>query len=185
MKEYLELFLAFLKMGCITFGGGYAVIPIVERELIKGKGWITMEEVIDYFTIAQITPGIIAVNLATFIGNRRKGILGGILATVGFVLPGITLIIIAASFISNIEDYPVVAHAFTGIRVAVGALILDTVIKMMKGIFRNWKIVVIYITAFMLSAFWRVSPMIIVLVAGLIGRFIFLDHGMKETGAHK
>jgi chromate transporter len=182
MKEYLELFLTFLKMGCLTFGGGYAMIPIVERELINKKDWITMEEVMDYYTIAQITPGIIAVNLSTFVGFKKKGPLGGVLTTIGFVLPGITLMVLAAFFIRNIEDYPVVVHAFTGIRVAVGALILDTVIKMMKGIFKDWKTLVIYIAAFLLSAIWGFSPMIIVLAAGLAGLFIYRDRSAKKAG---
>lgn len=182
MKEYLELFLTFLKMGCITFGGGYAMVPIVERELIKKKGWVAMDEVMDYYTIAQITPGIIAVNLSTFIGYKRKGPLGGILATVGFVLPGVILIITAAFFISSVEEYPVVIHAFTGIRIAVGALILDTVVKMVKGIFKDWKALVVYIAAFVLSVVWGVSPMFIVLGAGLLGLFIFRPGAEKKTG---
>lgn len=183
MKEYLELFLTFLKMGCITFGGGYAMIPIVERELIKKKGWTTMEEVMDYYTIAQITPGIIAVNLSTFIGHKKKGILGGILSTVGFVLPGATIIILAALFIRNFQDTPAVQHIFAGIRVAVGALILDTVIKMVKGIFKDYKALIIYVIAFFLSVLWKISPMIIVLGAGLAGLFIYPPR--KSPGPEK
>jgi len=181
MKEYLELFLAFFKMGFITFGGGYAMIPIVERELIKKRGWVTMEEVMDYYTIAQITPGIIAVNLSTFVGYKKKGWLGGTLTTIGFVLPGVTLIILAAFFIRNIEDYPIVIHAFAGIRLAVGALIIDTVIKMVKGIFKDWKALVFYISAFVLSAFWTISPMIIILGAGLVGLVICREPAGKNS----
>ena len=180
MKEYLELFLAFLKMGCITFGGGYAMIPIVERELIKKRGWVTMEEVMDYYTIAQITPGIIAVNLSTFVGYKMKGPLGGILTTIGFVLPGVSLIILAALFIRNFEEIPAVQHAFTGIRIAVGALIIDTVIKMIKGIFKDWKALIFYAAAFILSVFFRISPMLIVLGAGFIGLFIYYPKKRKE-----
>jgi len=182
MKEYMELLLTFLKLGCITFGGGYAMIPVVERELIKKKGWITMEEVMDYYTIAQITPGIIAVNLSTFIGCKRKGAFGGIIATIGFVLPGIALVILAVFFIKNIEKYPAAVHAFTGIRIAVGALILDTVIKMLKGIIKNKTTIVIYIVALALSFFWRVSPMIIVLGAGLAGFLIYRFANRKKDG---
>ena len=182
MREYLELFLTFLKMGCLTFGGGYAMIPIVERELIKRKGWLTMEEVMDYYTIAQITPGIIAVNLSTFVGYKKKGPLGGTLTTIGFILPGATLIIIAAFFIRNVEDYPAVISAFAGIRVAVGALILDTVLKLMKGIFKDWKAVAIYTAAFAFSFVWGISPMIIVLCAGLTGLFIYRDRSERKAG---
>jgi chromate transporter len=181
-KEYVELLLTFLKLGCITFGGGYAMIPVVERELIKKKGWVTMEELMDYFTIAQVTPGIIAVNLSTFIGCKKKGMLGGTIATIGFVFPGVALVILAAFFIRNIEEYPAVVHAFTGIRIAVGALILDTVIRMAKGIFKDPAAIVIYFTAFALSFIWGISPMIIILGLGLAGFFIYRSVNAKKDG---
>jgi chromate transporter len=173
MKEYFDLLVNFLKLGALTFGGGYAMIPVVERELIKKKGWTDMDEVMNYYTIAQVTPGIIAVNLSTFIGYKRKGPLGGFLATVGFVLPGIVFITIIAICLRNFADLPVVQHAFTGIRVAVGALILDTVIKMVKGVFKNWKALVIYIIAFALSFVWSISPVLLVIASGLIGLLVF------------
>ncbi|MDR1862311.1 MAG: chromate transporter, partial [Treponema sp.] len=135
----------------------------------KKRGWTTMDEVMDYYTIAQITPGIIAVNLSTFVGYKQKGPLGGFLATVGFVLPGVSLIIAAALFISNLADIPAVQHAFAGIRIAVGALILDTVIKLIKGVFKDFKALIIYIIAFVLSALWKVSPMLLILGAGAAG----------------
>ena len=139
-----------------------------------------MDEVMEYYTIAQITPGLIGVNLSTFVGYKQKGTLGGILATLGFVLPGATLIIAAALFIGNFADLPVVRHAFTGIRIAVGALILDTVIKMVKGVFKNAKALVIYIIVFALSvlpsgiipAFIK-SPVTLVLVSGLVGLLMY------------
>ena len=185
MKACLEVFLAFLKMGCITFGGGYAVVPVVERELIKKRGWTTMEEVMDYYTIAQITPGLIAVNLSTFVGYKQKGVLGGIFATVGFVLPGVTLIIALALFISNFAEMPVVKHAFAGIRIAVGALILDTVFKLVKGLFKNIKSTLIYFIVFAISVFPKgappfnmlpafvKSPVFLVLVSGLAGLVLY------------
>jgi chromate transporter len=186
LKQYLEVFLTFLKMGCVTFGGGYAMIPVVERELIKKRGWITMDEVMDYYTIAQITPGIIAVNLSTFVGYKQKGILGGFLATLGFVLPGVSLIIAAALFISNLAGIAVVQHAFAGIRIAVGALILDTVIKLVKGVFKDFKALVIYIAAFALSALWQVSPMLLILGAGAAGLVFYrAKKTPPEAGSRK
>ena len=194
MKKLLEIFFTFFKMGCITFGGGYAIIPVVERELVKRKGWVTLDEVMDYFTIAQITPGIIAVNLATFIGDKQKGPLGGFLATVGFILPGITFVMAAALFIANFAELPVVQHAFTGIRIAVGALILDTVIKMTKGAFKDNKAVVIFIVVFAVSvlplgvipAFFR-TPVFLVLVSGLAGLVIYRQKkpASPDTGGNK
>ena len=182
MKEYLDIFFTFFRMGCMTFGGGYAMIPIVERELIKKKGWIPIEEVMDYYTVGQIIPGIIAVNLSTFVGYKRKGTLGGILAPIGFILPGVTIILALAIFISNFADIPVVQHAFAGIRIAVGALILDTVIKLAKGALKDAKAIVIFIIVFSLSvipaglvpipAFLK-SPVFLVPVSGLAGYIIY------------
>jgi chromate transporter len=173
LKGCLEVFLTFLKMGCVTFGGGYAMIPVVERELIKKHGWVTMDEVMDYYTIAQITPGIIAINLSTFVGYKQKGPLGGLLATIGFIIPGTSLIIAVALFIGNFADLPAVQHAFTGIRIAVAALILDTVIKLVKGVFKDYKALIIYITAFVLSVLWKVSPMLLILGAGALGLVVY------------
>jgi chromate transporter len=181
LKSYLSVFLAFLKLGVITFGGGYAMIPVVDRELIKKRGWVTMDEVMDYYTIAQITPGIIAINLSTFVGYKQKGPLGGILATIGFIIPGVTLITALALFLSNFADIPTVQHAFAGIRIAVGALILDTVIKMVKGVFKDIKALLIYLIAFALSAIWNASPMLIVLGAGLVGLAIY----RPKKGGHQ
>ncbi|GHV76323.1 chromate transporter [Spirochaetia bacterium] len=173
MKEYLDLLVTFIKLGALTFGGGYAMIPVVERELIKKKAWTDMDEVMNYYTIAQVTPGVIAVNLSTFIGYKRKGPLGGAIATIGFMLPGLVFITIIAICLRSFADLPVVQHAFTGIRLAVGALILDTVIKMVKGVFKNWKALVIYIIAFALSFFRSVSPVLLVIVSGAAGLLVF------------
>jgi len=180
MKEYVEIFLAFLKLGCITFGGGYAIVPVVDRELIKKRGWVTMDEVIEYYTIAQITPGLIAVNLSTFVGYKQKGPLGGVLATVGFILPGVTFIAAIALLISNFAELNAVKHAFTGIRIAVGALILDTVLKLMKGIFKDKIAITIFIVVFAISvlpggfipAFLQ-SPVFLVPAAGLVGLIVY------------
>jgi len=183
MKEYLDIFVTFLKLGVMTFGGGYAMIPVVERELIKKKGWIPMEEVMDYYTVSQIIPGILAVNLSTFVGYKRKGVLGGVIAPIGFVLPGVTFILILALFIGNFADIPVVKHAFAGIRIAVGALILDTVIKLVAGVLKTAKALIIYIIVFALSvipagltplpSFMR-SPVFLVIASGLVGFIIYL-----------
>jgi chromate transporter len=178
MKGYLELFLVFLKMGCFAFGGGYAMVPLVERELIKKRGWTNLDEVIEWYTIAQITPGIIAVNLSTFVGYKRKGILGGILATIGFVLPGVSIIVVAALLLSNFADNAIVKHAFVGIRIAVGALILDTVIRLVKGFSKEIKTLVIYIIVFFILVFPLIpgfikSPVLLVLASGLVGLFIY------------
>jgi chromate transporter len=178
MNEYPEIFLAFLKMGCFAFGGGYAMVPLVERELIKKRGWTNMDEVIEWYTIAQITPGIIAVNLSTFIGYKRRGILGGILATIGFVLPGVSIIVAAALLLSNFADNAIVKHAFAGIRIAVGALILDTVIRLLKGFVKEPKTLAVYFIILIISLTPIIpglvkTPVLLVLASGIAGLFIY------------
>jgi chromate transporter len=173
LKAYFDLLATFFKLGALTFGGGYAMIPVVERELIKKKGWIDMDETMNYYAIAQVTPGVIAVNLSTFVGYKLKGPVGGILATIGFVLPGIAFVTILAVCLDNFADVPVVQHAFAGIRVAVGALILDTVIKIVRGVFRDWKTLVIYVAAFALSFVWGVSPALLIIASGITGLLAF------------
>jgi chromate transporter len=173
VKSYLELIGAFVKIGMLTFGGGYAMLPILEREIIKKKGWVTMDEVMNYYTIAQITPGVIGVNTATFIGRRVKGNAGGVLASLAFILPGTLLMVIIALSLRNFADYPVVRHAFAGIRVAVGALILNTVGKLIKGVFKDIWAVVIMLSVFALAVIFNPSPAFLIVPAGIFGFFIY------------
>jgi len=185
VREYLELFWAFIVVGASTFGGGYAAIPVLEREMIKKRGWLTMDEVLDFYTIAQITPGIILVNIATFVGCKRKGIPGGIIATFSLVLPGISLMLLISLFIKRFAEYPIVQHAFSGIRLAVSALILDTTIKMFKGFWKDYKAMIINVIAFALSAVFSVSPVYIILVAGLAGFLLFSPKGKFKVNTGK
>jgi chromate transporter len=173
MREYLELLWAFIVIGSTTFGGGYVIVPVLERELIKKRGWITMDEVLDFYTIAQITPGVIAVNIATFVGCKRKGILGGITATIGLVLPGVSLMLLVSLFVRQFAEYPIVQRALAGIRIAVCALILDMTIRLFKGFWKNYRELIIFIIAFTLSAVLSVSPVYIILGAGLAGCLLF------------
>jgi chromate transporter len=173
MTEWIELIWTFIKIGASTFGGGYAMVPVLERELIKGKGWITMDEVMDYYTIAQVTPGIIAVNVSTFVGWKRKGWLGGILATAAFILPGMILMTVISLFISRFAEYPAVRHAFAGIRIAVGALILDTIRKLVKGFYREITSPAVFIIVFAVSVLTGVSPVYMIIAAGLLGWLLY------------
>jgi chromate transporter len=173
VKEYLELLWAFMLIGASTFGGGYALVPVLERELIRKRGWLDMDEVMDYYTIAQITPGIISVNVATFVGYKRKGIPGGLIATAALVLPPVCLMILLSFGIKRFTGYAAVRHAFAGIRVAVGALILDTVLKLLKGFFRDFRMLLIWLIAFVLSAAAGLSPVYIIAGAGLAGFLLF------------
>lgn len=173
MKELLELAWAFTVIGATTFGGGYAIVPVLERELIKKRGWITMDEVLDFYTVAQITPGVIAVNIATFVGCKRRGFVGGLAATIGLVLPGVSLMLLVSLFVRRFAEYPPVQHALAGIRLAVCALILDTAIKLVKGFYKDYKSVIICVIAFALSAVLSVSPVYIIAGAGLAGFLLF------------
>ena len=132
MNLYLDLFLTFAKVGVCTFGGGYAMLPILQREVVEKKGWVTEEEVTDYFAIGQCTPGIIAVNTSVFIGHRQRGVPGGIAAALGVVFPSFVVITIIAAFLTKFATYPVVQHALAGINAAVVALIAVSVLKLGK-----------------------------------------------------
>lgn len=172
MKELATLFLLFARIGGLTFGGGYAMLPILQRELVDNRQWVTEEELADYYAIGQCTPGIIAVNTATFIGAKRKGIIGGIVATLGVVFPSMVIISIIAAFLQGFSDYPVVIHAFAGIRVCVCVLILNAVIKLWKkAVIDKWTLVIFLIVAFG-SVFTSLSPVIYVVVAAVAGILI-------------
>lgn len=130
MNLYLDLFVTFAKVGVMTFGGGYAMLPILQREVGDNKGWATEEEMMDYFAIGQCTPGIIAVNTATFVGQKQKGILGGIVATLGLVFPSLVIISLLAGVIEAFSHLVWVQHAFAGVRICVCVLILNSVVKL-------------------------------------------------------
>jgi chromate transporter len=180
MKELLELVWTFAYIGAFTFGGGYAMLPMLKREIVEKKHWATIDEIMDYFAIGQCTPGIIAVNTATFIGYKRKGVAGGIFATLGLVLPSLVIISVIAAGLENFAHIAAVQHAFAGIRVAVGALILDSVIKLFKGAVKDPAALAICAVAFVLSAVFRTSPVWVVAAAALAG---FLLYSPKRTAA--
>jgi chromate transporter len=145
--------------------------------MVQKRHWVTDEELADYYAIGQCTPGIIAVNTATFVGVKQKGTLGGIVATLGVVFPSIVIITVIAAFLRNFADLPVVAHAFAGIRACVCVLIFNAVLKLKKSSVIDLPTTVIFLLTFLLSALWGVSPAIIVLVAGVVGLSIALAKG--------
>lgn len=179
MNGYLDLFLTFAKVGVCTFGGGYAMLPILQREVVDKKGWATEEELTDYFAIGQCTPGVIAVNTATFIGRKEKGVWGGILATLGVVFPSLVIITIIAAFLKNFADNPYVIHAFNGVRACVCVLIFNAVVKLQKSSVIDTPTMIIFLVVFLLSAIWGISPAIMVVVAGVVGLALKL---MKKEG---
>ena len=169
MKLLWELFLAFARVGVMTFGGGYAMIPILEREIVDKHGWATEEELMDYYAVGQCTPGVIAVNTATFIGYKYKGVAGGIAATLGVVFPSVVIITLIAGILTNFADVPAVKSAFAGIRVCVSVLIFNAVLKLWKKAVEDKATLVLYLAVFLLSVFLDLSPIVFVIVCAAAG----------------
>ena len=156
----------------MTFGGGYAMLPILQREIVENKEWATEEELADYFAIGQCTPGIIAVNTATFVGKKHGGIPGGICATLGVVFPSVVIITILAGLIQNFMDMPWVSHAFAGIRVAVCVLIFNAILKLFKNAVIDIPALSIYLIVAILATVLDLSPVVFVIAAGIAGVLI-------------
>ena len=169
MKEMLELFLTFAKMGVMTFGGGMAMLPILQREVVDNKHWVTEEELVDYYAIGQCTPGIIAVNTATFIGQKKGGVIGGILATLGVVFPSLIIISLLAGLITNFSHLAWVKNAFAGIQVCVCVLIFNAVVKLLKKSVVDKPTAAIFVLVLAGGVFLNVSPVWFVILAALVG----------------
>ena len=169
MNIYADLFLTFAKVGVMTFGGGYAMLPILQREVVDNKGWATEEELMDYFAIGQCTPGVIAVNTATFIGQKNKGVPGGILATLGVVFPSLVIISLLAGVITAFSHLAWVSHAFGGIRVCVCILILNAVVKLLKKAVMDVPTAILFAAVALGSYFTPLSPVVFVVAAGAAG----------------
>ncbi len=181
MKELFTLFFTFAKVGVMTFGGGYAMLPILQREIVEKKGWATDEELMDYFAIGQCTPGVIAVNTATFIGQKLCGFLGGVVATLGVVFPSLIIISLLAGVIEAFKEIELVQYAFGGIRVCVCVLILNAVVKLLKKAVVDWKTLVIFIAVTLCSTiFTSLSPIVFVLIAAVLGIAIKTIEGGKS-----
>ena len=185
MNVLVDLFLTFSRIGVCTFGGGYAMLPILQRELVESKKWATEEELADYYAVGQCTPGIIAVNTATFVGRSQAGIAGGVIATLGLVFPSLVIIMLIAAFLQNFMHLEFVVHAFNGVRAGVVALILSSVIKLFKNAVLDWPTRVIYAVVLVLAECgsfctmpagalgtvlgFVLSPVFLVIAAGVAG----------------
>ena len=197
MKPYVSLFFTFAKIGVCTFGGGYAMLPILQRELVDNQGWATEEELADYYAVGQCTPGVIAVNTATFVGYNRMGWLGGVVATLGVVFPCLVIIMAIAACLSNFMHLDVVVHAFNGVRAGVVALILSSVLKLLNTSLVDWKTRLIYVVVLLAGAVgvWApmpggalgqvlgalCSPVFLVVVSGLVGLAIYGKKGGEKA----
>ena len=164
-----SLFSSFFRVGLLTFGGGYAMLPMLQREVVDRRGWVTEEALLDCYAIAQCTPGVIAVNTATFVGYKQKGILGGLCATVGVVFPSLIIISLLATVLRAVSDLPAVAHAFAGIRIAVAALVLSSLIRLYRSGVKGALANAIFAASLIVMILIPVSPVWIVLSAVLLG----------------
>ncbi len=181
MKEYWELFYSFAKIGAFTFGGGYAMLPLIQREVVEKKHWATEEEIMDYYAVGQCTPGIIAVNTATFIGYYKKGIIGGIFATLGVIFPSIVIILLIASLLQNFSDLAIVQHALGGIRVAVCVLVLNAVIKLFKSGVKDFTGAWIVWLGLLVAFLQLIPTIVIIITAACLGIGIQLYKAKKEV----
>ena len=179
MKLLLQMFLTFAKVGVMTFGGGYAMLPILQLEVVENKGWATEEELMDYFAIGQCTPGVIAVNTATFIGQKLKGTFGAIFATLGVVFPSLVIISLLAGVIEAFSHLVWVQNAFGGIRVCVCVLIVNAVVKLYKKAVVDIPTFIIFLLVAVGSIFLPVSPVIFVLIAAVAGIILKAMGGKK------
>lgn len=183
MREFFDIFFTFFRMGAFTFGGGYAMLPMLEREIVQNKQWATSEEIMDYFAVGQCTPGVIAVNTSTFIGYKLKGVTGSVVATLGFVTPSFVIISIIAVFMSNFSHLKVVQSAFWGIRVCVCVLMIQSVKKMIKGGVIDWLTGFIFALTFFGMMVWINNPVLYVVIGAGLGLLLCnkIGKGGKEA----
>ena len=185
MNVLLDLFLSFAKIGLFTFGGGYAMIALIENTCVEKKRWITHDEMMNVTVIAESTPGPIAINCATFVGYKQKGLAGAVAATVGMVLPSFCIIFLISRFLDNFLEIPWIAHAFLGIKIAVGILILDAAVKMIRKMQKKPLPLTIMICAFLTMLLidmlaLRVSSITLMLIAAAVSLGLFLVRGNAQ-----
>lgn len=166
---YFELFYSFFKIGLFTFGGGYAMVPLLEKELIDNKKWLTSDELLEIMSIAQMTPGTIAINAATFVGYREKGFLGGLMTTAGVIAPSYLVITIIYHLFSHTFDHPIAQKAFMGARACIVALIGHSVWKMFKGSVTDKYGLGIFLIACILLFGFHIHPILLIVIGALIG----------------
>ena len=187
MSLLLDLFLSFAKIGLFTFGGGYAMIALIENACVEKKQWITHDEMMNITVIAESTPGPIAINCATYVGYKQKGFIGAVAATIGMILPSFCIIFLISLFLDHFLEITWIAHAFLGIKIAVGILILDAAIKMIQKMQKKWMPRVFMICAFIIMMLInvfsvRISTVILMLAAGAISLIIFIIQKQTAKG---
>ena len=185
LKELLVIYWKFFRMGAVTFGGGYAMLPILRREIVQKSHWMGEEDIMDFYALSQGLPGIIAINTSVFIGYHHKKAPGAIAAAFGVVSPSVIIISIIAFFMTGFKDNPYVQHALSAISVCVVALILDSVIGMWKKGVKDTIGLVLCLIILTLSLFTKISPVLLVIVSALVGivaKSWQRCHALKEAG---
>ena len=182
MNIYFDLFYTFAKIGLFTFGGGYAMLPLIQREVVDTKHWASESEILDYYAVGQCTPGIIAVNTATFIGYYKKGILGGICATLGVIFPSIIIILLIANFLTSFQEVALVQHALAGIRIGVCVLILQAVLKLCKKGIKDQFGWILFLVVLLASTFQLLPTIIIIIISAIVG--VFIKHHQITKGGN-
>lgn len=200
MNFYVQLFLSFAKVGVCTFGGGYAMLPILQREVVEKKNWVTEDQIADYYALGQCTPGIIAVNTSVFIGHQLRGIPGGITAALGVVFPSFVVITVIAAFLANFASYPAVQHGLAGINAAVIALIISSVLKLGKSTLKNAPSVCVFLGVLLLGELAGLlglpadtpvgraldllsNPAVLVVLSGISGWLLFRNRNRGKGDA--
>ena len=180
MKQIAQLFWVFAQMGAVCFGGGYAMLSLLQKVVVERYHWATEEELTDYYAIGQCTPGIIAINTSTFIGYKYGGLAGAISAALGFLTPSIIIITVIAAFLENFADLPIVMHAFAGIRVCVCVLILDAVLKLGKKSVKSASSWGIFLVITVLASFTKLPTTVLVIGAGITGYILYVKGLVKK-----
>lgn len=179
MKELIEIFIASFKVGGMTFGGGYAMLPILQKEVVEKKQWNTEEEILDYYALSQCLPGIIMVNTLVFVGQKRRGRLGAIMSALGAVTPSFIIISIIATLLTTFADLAVVQNAFAGIRVCVCVLIFNSILKLWKSSVIDWKCLIMFIAIAIGSYALDITPIAFVVGSAIVGVLITKLGGKK------
>ena len=174
-----DLYLAFFKSGLFTFGGGIAMLPMLEKEVVEKNSWCSYEDLMDYYAVGQCTPGIIAVNTATFVGYKHRGVIGGIVATAGMVSPSLIIITIIAMFINNFTDIPAVQHAIKGISAGVCAVIIPSLFKLGKNAIKSVFAAILAVVAFATAEFTNI-PIFLIVVFGVVAGIVYSIIGGKK-----
>ena len=183
MSILMELFLLFLKLGAFTIGGGVAMIPLLQHSLTEDKKWFSTEEIVDIIAVCQSLPGVIAINMATYVGYKKKGFIGSVVATIGVTLPSFVMILLIAAFISNLGDNPVVNGAMAGLRAAALGLVLVAIIQMSSVVFKGLYQVALALLAFVLIAVFNINTAYVILLFALLGIAVTFAGSRRAAGA--